>query len=98
MNVSLTPALEEFVNQKVSSGKYGSASEVVHDALRLLEDRDHVRQMRFEELRKEIAIGIEQLERGEYTTFDENTLDDLLEEVKTRGRQQLAERRATRAG
>ena len=54
--------------------------------------------MRLEELRKEIAIGIEQLERGEYTTYDENSLDGLLEEIKTRGRQQLAERRATRAG
>ncbi len=89
MNVSLTPTLEEFVNQKVSSGMYSTASEVVRDALRLLEDRDRVRRMRLEELRKEIAIGIEQLERGEYTTFDEN----LVEEIKARGQAKLDAKR-----
>ena len=40
MNVSLTPELEEFVSAKVSSGRYNSASEVVREALRLLEDHD----------------------------------------------------------
>ena len=85
MNVSLTPKLEEFVSQKVASGMYASASEVVRDALRLLEDRDRVRRMRLEELRKEIAIGIEQLDRGEYTTFDENRV----EEIKARGQAKL---------
>lgn len=91
MNVSLTPTLEEFVNQKVRSGMYSSASEVVRDALRLLEDRDHLRKLRLVELRKEIAVGIEQLERGEYTTFDEN----LVEQIKARGRERLAQRQAT---
>jgi antitoxin ParD1/3/4 len=36
MNVSLTPELEELINQKVSSGLYHSASEVIREALRLL--------------------------------------------------------------
>lgn len=40
MNVSLTPELEEFVQKKVESGRYTSASEVVREALRLLEKRD----------------------------------------------------------
>ncbi len=40
MNVSLTPQLENFVRQKVESGLYGSASEVVREALRLLGERD----------------------------------------------------------
>jgi antitoxin ParD1/3/4 len=40
MNVSLTPELEKFVQQKVESGRYTSASEVVREALRLLEKRD----------------------------------------------------------
>ena len=39
MNVSLTPELEEFVGNKVGSGRYNSASEVVREALRLLERR-----------------------------------------------------------
>ncbi|GAA6622637.1 type II toxin-antitoxin system ParD family antitoxin [Scytonema sp. NUACC26] len=40
MNVSLTPELEQFVREKVKIGRYPSASEVVREALRLLEERD----------------------------------------------------------
>lgn len=65
MNVSLTPELEELINQKVSSGLYHSASEVIREALRLLKEQDELRQFRLEQLRKEIAIGLEQLDRGE---------------------------------
>ena len=65
MNVSLTPKLEELVSRRVASGLYNSASEVVREALRLLEERDRLREMRLEELRREIAVGLEQLDRGE---------------------------------
>jgi len=65
MNVSLTPELEEFVRKKVESGMYLSASEVVREALRLLGEHDRLRQARLEELRKEIAVGIAQADRGE---------------------------------
>lgn len=41
MNVSLTPKLEEFIREKVSSGLYNNASEVVREALRLLVKRDN---------------------------------------------------------
>jgi len=41
MNVSLTPELENFVSAKVDSGRYNSASEVVREALRLLEEHDN---------------------------------------------------------
>ena len=40
MNVSLTPELEQLVQEKVASGLYQTASEVVRDALRLLKERD----------------------------------------------------------
>lgn len=65
MNVSLTPELEELINQKVSSGLYHSASEVIREALRLLKEQDELRQFRLEQLRKEIALGLEQLDRSE---------------------------------
>lgn len=59
MNISLTPHFEEMVKNKVDSGLYHSASEVVRDALRLMEERDKVHEFRLEELRKEIRLGIE---------------------------------------
>lgn len=93
MNVSLTPRLEELVNQKVASGLYNSASEVIREALRLLDEKDRVREMRIEELRKQVAVGIEQLDRGEYTEYDEDSLNQMFEDVKIRGRKRLAEER-----
>ncbi len=59
MNVNLTPQLEEMVRAKVSSGMYTSASEVVREALRLMEEQDRLRQLKLEELRREIRKGLE---------------------------------------
>lgn len=65
MNVSLTPTLEEFVHHKVISGLYNSASEVVRDGLRLLEEREKINEMKREELRRDIQKGFNSLDRGE---------------------------------
>lgn len=65
MNVSLTPELEQLVQEKVSSGLYNSASEVVREALRLLIERDEMRKVRLEGLRREIARGVDAADRGE---------------------------------
>ncbi len=64
MNVSLTPELEQIVSFKVKSGLYNSASEVVREGLRLLQQRDEMREMKLEVLRKEIQKGIDDLEAG----------------------------------
>ena len=55
MNVSLTPELEKFVSAKVEAGRYGSASEVVREALRLLEEHDQNRATRLEEFNQELG-------------------------------------------
>jgi antitoxin ParD1/3/4 len=70
MNVSLTPELERLVDEKVQSGRYPSASEVLREALQLLEERDKLREMTLEQLRKEIQIGVEQADRGELIPLD----------------------------
>ena len=70
MNVSLTPELEQLIHKKVETGLYLSASEVVREALRLLEERDKLQAMKFEEVRKEIQIGIDQADRGEVAPLD----------------------------
>ena len=71
MNVSLTQELEEFVNRKVQSGMYYSASEVIREGLRLLKEQDALREMRLQELRKEIAVGTEQADRGQFVDGEE---------------------------
>jgi antitoxin ParD1/3/4 len=70
MNVSLTPELEQLIHKKVETGLYLSASEVVREALRLLEERDKLQAMKVEELRREIQIGIDQSDRGEVAPLD----------------------------
>jgi len=65
MNVSLTPELEMLVTRKVQSGLYQSASEVIREGLRLLEDQDRLRELHLAEVRKKIQAGLNQLDRGE---------------------------------
>lgn len=68
MNISLTPELEQLIQTQLESGKYTSAEEVILAGIKLLEERERVYKGRFEELKKEVTIGIEELERGE--SFD----------------------------
>ncbi len=65
MNISLTTELEQFIQSQVASGKYNSSEEVILAAIRLLEERERIYKGRFEELQREIMIGVEQLDRGE---------------------------------
>ncbi len=89
MNVSLTPELENLVQQKVQSGLYTSASEVVREALRLLNDRDTIQAQRLAELKREIKIGLDQLDRGEVTHHDSDSLRTMFENIKQEGRKSL---------
>ena len=73
MNVHLTAELEQLVQAKVQSGRYNSASEVVpealrlmeQEALRLMEQKDEVRANQLEELRSRIDKGLAQADRNE---------------------------------
>jgi antitoxin ParD1/3/4 len=86
MNISLNPHFEELIRTKVESGLYNSVSEVIREALRLLEERDQVRELRLEELRREIQKGIDS---GEPTASDIDT-------IKARGRNRLAEQNSAK--
>ncbi|MBI1987285.1 MAG: type II toxin-antitoxin system ParD family antitoxin [Nitrospinae bacterium] len=83
MNISLPPELEKLVNEKVSSGMYHSASEVIQEALRLLKEQDALREFRMQEVRKEIAKGMEQSEQGQTVPFD-------VEDMKRRVREAVS--------
>lgn len=83
MNVNLTPELDQMVHEKVNSGLYNSASEVIREALRLMQEKDEFRRMRLDELRREINIGLEQARRGESAPID-------FEELKAEGRRRRA--------
>ena len=57
MNISLTPTLEKYVQDKVASGLYNSVSEVIREALRMMASKDRISQERIAQLNKEIEEG-----------------------------------------
>jgi len=82
VNVSLTPELEKYISEKVASGLYHSASEVMREGLRLLKDQDALREIRLNGLRQQIQEGIDS---GESQSLN-------IEDVIDRGRNRHAQR------
>ncbi len=80
MNVSLTPELEKFVADKVATGRYTSASEVVREALRILEREEKSREEQIAEFNRELDARVAALDRGEKVTKEEflQHMNDLL--------------------
>jgi len=69
INVSLTPELNNFVEEKVKGGLYHSASEVIREGLRLLKERDTLHAIREQESRNQVREGFAQIDRGECLEF-----------------------------
>jgi antitoxin ParD1/3/4 len=65
MNISLTPQLEEMIRRRIASGSYNSASEVVREALRLLEENDRVRAEQLRGFNQHLGQRLTALDRGD---------------------------------
>lgn len=78
-NISLTPYFERLVDKRVASGRYGSASEVVREGLRLLEERDRTREAARKRVKRKIAVGLAQARAGKLLDGDK-VFDELLKE------------------
>lgn len=70
MNVSLTPHFDEFVQNMVKSGHYHSASEVIREALRLLEEQKALKKAHIEYMRGELQKGVDSGASTEWNTDD----------------------------
>ena len=68
MTIHLSGDREEIVRSFIEDGRFTSEDEVIDEALRLLQERDE--QAKLADLRRDIAIGIEQADRGELAPFD----------------------------
>lgn len=96
MNVSLTPELETLVNEKVKSGNYNSASEVVREALRLLKEQDELKRIRRKELRREVMKGVTDIREGRFRTYESG--DELAQEIVAEGKKKLASEKSKKKG
>jgi len=83
LNISLTPELEKFVKNRVASGYYNNASEVMREALRLLLQRDVAGRYYDDWLRAQIEIGVQQADRGE---LEDHDMDSIINAVSSETR------------
>lgn len=94
MNINLGSLWEAFIDENVKSGRYVSASEVVRDGLRLLQEKEQIRLLHMERLRAEIDVGVNALDRGDYREFDAEGMKSYLEELNTRGHKRIGRKKA----
>ena len=85
MNISLTPQREKLVQDRMKSGRYTAASEVIREALRLLEAHDRMVDQGFARLQAEVEAGLRELDAGTSKPFDE----EAVERIKQAGRAKL---------
>lgn len=85
VNISLTPELDKFLQSRVKSGRYQTTSEVVREALRLLERHERERDEAFEQLKMKLQRGASEAERGELLDGDE-IFDELRAMIEERRR------------
>ncbi len=82
MEVTLSPELEELIAEQVERGRYPSPGEVVRDALRLLQEQLKLPERKLESLRRDLQVGLQALDRGEYDEYDDPA--QLATEIKAR--------------
>jgi antitoxin ParD1/3/4 len=89
VNVSITPELNAFLQSRVASGRYQTTSEVIREALRLLERHEREKEEALLHLKSKLARGAAEAERGELIDGDE-VFDELKEMIEERRRAKMA--------
>ena len=87
-NINLTERLDHFVAKQVSSGRYGNASEVVREGLRLMEQRTAEERAKLRWLRVAVKQGQDEIERGDVRQYD--SIEALATEIEHFGEQVTA--------
>jgi antitoxin ParD1/3/4 len=87
MHIPLPRDVEDLIARKVDAGEYETPGDLLIHAVYLLDAHDRLRQLQLEDLRREIAIGIEQADRGETEPFTK----DSVKRIAVGGRKRLAE-------
>jgi antitoxin ParD1/3/4 len=83
MKILLKPELQEFIAEKLKEGQYADASDVVNDALEVLKEQEEFTPQHEVYLRKELKRGLEQLDRGQHSSF---TAESIIAEERRRAR------------
>jgi len=85
MTVEIPPEHEQFVKAVIARGEFQTEGQVIGAGLRLLAERDR----QIEYLRREVQVGLDELDRGDYVEYDEASLEESFEQIKREGREAL---------
>jgi Arc/MetJ-type ribon-helix-helix transcriptional regulator len=88
MTIELPQEIEELVRSRVGRGDYASPERLVREAVERLLDLDEDER---QELRQAVEEGLRDIERGDYSEYDEHTIKDLAEDVHQRGLERIAD-------
>ena len=85
--IQLTPEIEDLIAQQIKTGKYQDDLAVIQEGLSLLAERDRIYRGRFEELKREVMIGVEELRRQEGVNAEEvfSELEEDLQQIEAKG-------------
>ena len=103
LNVSITPHFSKFIKDKVKSGRYSNASEVVREALRRLEQEEILAAesalLDPDNVEEAVLAGLSAIERGEFTELQtEADLREFFDDIVRRGKKRLAAKRRAAGG
>jgi len=70
LSVPIAPEYAAFIDEQMTAGHYQSASEIVQEGLRLLQQQNETEPVRLEAIRQEVKAGFAQLDRGDYIEFN----------------------------
>ena len=91
MQITLTPELEELINAELETGEYVSLNDVLREALLEMQTRRIPKEIRMENLRREVMKGVEQIRNGESRVY--NSAQDLVEDIKREARAEFEAKR-----
>ena len=85
--IQLTTEIEDLIAQQIKTGKYQDDLAVIQEGLSLLAERDRIYRGRFEELKREVMIGVEELRRQEGINAEElfSELEEDLQQIEAKG-------------
>jgi antitoxin ParD1/3/4 len=79
MTISLRPELQRFVEERVRAGEYATADEAVNSLLSFVAQQEELTGEQLEALRRQVAVGIAEADRGELLDWDPKAVWDEVE-------------------
>ena len=89
MTIDIPTEYQSFVQTVIARGTFATEAHVITEALRLLRERER----RLDELRKQVQVGLDQLDHGEFDEYDDASLRQFFDEIKAEGRKRLGANR-----